>query len=342
MKVLASRKDNRRLTIASATIIVFLLTAFLVLSPSARAQPTKIPRIGYISGTGDASNQGPYVEALRQGLHDLGYVEGKSFTIDYRGGAGNAERVPKLVTELIEQKVDIIVAPIPNAIRAAKQATKIIPVVMVASIDPVAAGLVESLAHPGGNVTGVSTLSVDLNGKRLGLLKEVVPRLSRIGILLDIEAPSAIINLKEYETTAQTLKLQIQSLEVRGIKPDLANAFRTATKTHVGAIMTITNANLFLQQQQIAELAIQTKLPSMFQGSTWVESGGLMSYSTDELDAFRRAATYVDKILKGAKPAELPVEQATKFELVINLKTAKQIGLTIPPNVLARADRVIR
>jgi len=195
VKVLASRKDNRRLTIASATIIVFLLTVFLVLSPSARAQPTKVPRIGYISGTGDASNQGPYVEALRQGLHELGYVEGKSFAMDYRGAAGNIERVPKLVTELIEQKVDIIVAPIPNAIRAAKQATKIIPVVMVASIDPVAAGLVESLAHPGGNVTGISTLSVDLNGKRLELLKEVVPRLSRIGVLLDIEAPSAIINL---------------------------------------------------------------------------------------------------------------------------------------------------
>ncbi len=305
-------------------------------------QPTKIPRIGYVSGTGDAIHQGPYVEALRQGLRQLGYVEGRNFAIEYRGAAGNVERVSNLVNELVEQKVDVLIVPIPGAIRAAKQATRTIPIVMVAGIDPVAAGLVESLARPGGNITGISTLSLDLNGKRIELLKEVVPRLSRVGVLLDIESQNSIMNLKEYETNSRPLKIQIQSIEVRGIKPDLEKAFQTATKARVGAIITITNANLFLQQKRLADLAIKTKLPSMYQGSTWVEGGGLMSYSTDELGAFRRAATFIDKILKGTKPADIPVEQQTKFEFVINLKTAKQIGLTIPQKVLIRADKVIK
>jgi putative ABC transport system substrate-binding protein len=251
------------------------------------------------------------------------------------------EHVSNLVNELVEQKVDVLIAPVPGAIRAAKQATKIIPIVMVAGIDPVATGLVESLAHPGGNITGISTLSIDLNGKRIELLKEVVPRLSRIGVLLDIESQSSIMNLKEYETASRLLKIQIQPLEVRGITPDLDKAFQSATKARVGAIITITNANLFVQQKRHADLAIKTRLPSMYRGSTWVESGGLMS-STDELGAFRRAATFVDKILKGTKPADIPVEQQTKFEFVINLKTAKQIGLTIPQTVLIRADKVIK
>jgi putative ABC transport system substrate-binding protein len=302
----------------------------------------KVPRTGYISGTGDATNQGPYVEALRQGLRHLGYVEGKNFAIEYRGAAGNTERIPNLVNDLVELKVDILIAPIPMAIRAAKQATKTIPIVMVASIDPVATGLVESLAHLGGNVTGISTLSLDLNGKRLELLKEVIPRLLRVGVLLDIETQSSIMNLKEYDTASHPLKIQIQPLEVRGIEPDLENAFQIAAKTSVGAMITITNANLFIKQKRIGDLAIKAKLPSMYQGSIWVEAGGLMSYSTDDLFAFRRAATYVDKILKGAKPADLPVEQPTKFELVINLKAAKQIGVTIPESVLYGADKVIR
>jgi putative ABC transport system substrate-binding protein len=320
-------------------LLVVLLTSFNLAEAQ---QPTKIPRIGYVSGTGDATHQGPYVEALRQGLRQLGYVEGKNFAIEYRGAAGNVERVSNLVNELVEQKVDVLIAPIPGAIRAAKEATKTIPIVMVASIDPVATGLVESLAHPGGNITGISTLSLDLNGKRIELLKEAVPRLSRVAVLLDIESESSIMNLKEYETASRPLKIQIQSIEVRGIKPDLEKAFQTATKARVGAIITITNANLFLQQKRLADLAIKTKLPSMYQGSTWVEVGGLMSYSTDELGAFRRAATFIDKILKGTKPADIPVEQQTKFEFVINLKTAKQIGLTIPQKVLIRADKVIK
>ncbi len=304
-------------------------------------QPAKVPRIGYISGTGDATNQGPFVEALRQGLLKLAYVEGKHFKIEFRGAEGQIDRIPGLVNELVAMKVDILVLAIPNAIRTAKELTHTIPIVMVASLDPVAMGLVDTLARPGGNITGISTLAQDLNGKRLELLKEVVPKLSRVGILF-VEALSAAINLKEYETAARDLKVQLRPLEVRGSKPDLEAAFQTATKAHVGALITITNANLFLQQKRIAELAIKNRLPSMFQGSTWVESGGLMSYSTDELGAFRRAAYYVDRILKGTKPADLPVEQPLKFEFAINLKAAKQIGLNIPQSVLFRADKVIK
>ena len=324
-------------------LISIIAASFLgALQPVQAQQPTKVPRIGYVSGTGDAINQGPYVEALRQGLRELGYVEGKNITIEYRGAEGKLDRIPSIVQELVQLKVDILIAPIPGAIRAAKQATKTIPIVMVAGIDPVATGLVDSLAHPGGNITGISTLSQDLNGKRLELLKEVVPRLSRVGILLDLETPSSVIHLKEYETVGRAFKIQTQSLEVRGLKPDLESAFQTAIKARAGAIITITNANLYLQQKRIADLAIKNRLPSLFQGSTWVESGGLMSYSTDELGAFRRAAYYVDRILKGAKPADLPVEQPMKFEFVINLKTAKQIGLDIPQSVLFRADKVIK
>ena len=324
-------------------IVVVLVVGLALTVPLAHAQqPKQIPRIGYVSGTGDANNQGPYVEALRQGLRQFGYVEGKNYLIEYRGAEGNLKRVPTLVNEFVELKVDVIIAPFPPAIRAAKQATKTIPIVMVASIDPVATGLVESLAHPGGNITGISTLSQDLSGKRLELLKEVVPRLSRVGVLLDIENHSSIMNLKEYETASVPLKIQIQSLEVQGINPDLKNAFQTGTKTRIGAMVTITNANLFLQQKQIADIAIKNRLPSIYHGSTWVDAGGLMSYSTDELGAFRRAAAFVDKILKGTKPADLPVEQSVKFEFAINLKTAKALNLTIPPLVFMRATKVIK
>jgi putative ABC transport system substrate-binding protein len=327
----------------SAVLSILVVAVQLVVVVVAQAQqPAKVPRIGYISGSGDATNQGPFVEALRQGLLKLGYVDRKNLMIEYRGAEGQIERIPDLVNELVALKVDILVLAIPNAIRTAKEATQTIPIVMVASLDPVATGLVDSLARPGGNITGISTLSQDLNGKRLELLKEAVPKLSRVGILLQVEVQSATVNLKEYETAARDLKVQLRPLEVRGPKPDLEGAFQTATKAHVGALITITNANLFLQQKRIAELAIKHRLPSMFQGSTWVESGGLMSYSSDELAAFRRAAYYVDRILKGTKPSDLPVEQPLKYEFSINLKTAKTLGLTIPPMVLTRATKVIK
>ena len=325
-------------------VIQFGLAAMLLLLsfPAEAQQPARIPRIGYVSGTGDASNQGPYVEALRQGLRDLGYVEGKNIAIEYRGAEGKLERVRDIVRELVQLNVDVLVAPTPGTIRDAKQATKTIPIVMVTGIDPVESGMIDSLARPGGNVTGVATLSQELNGKRLELLKEVVPRLTHVAVLWAPDDRTAASNFKEYDAAARVLKISLESLEVRRDQPDIDGAFQTAANGRATALITITTATLFLQQKRIADLALKKRLPTIFQGSTWVDAGGLMSYSTNDLDAFRRAATYIDKILKGAKPAVLPVEQPTKYELVINLRTAKQIGLTIPPNVLARADKVIR
>jgi ABC-type uncharacterized transport system substrate-binding protein len=328
---------------AIKTGVILLVGLVLASLPLAEAQqPPKVPHIGYVSGTGDPSNPGPYVEALRQGLRDLGHIDGKNIVVEFRGAEGKLDRVPNLVNELVQLKVDVLVVPIPPAIRAAKQATKTIPIVMVTSGDPVADGLVDSLARPGGNITGFATLQRDLGGKRLELLKEVIPGLSHVGVLRDAESQSGAIDFKEYEAAARTLKIQLQSLEVRGHNPDLEGAFHAAAKRRVGALITVTNANLFLQQRRIADLAIKNRLPSMFQGGTWVESGGLMSYSADDVEVFRRAATYVDKILKGTKPADLPVEQPTKFELVINLQTAKALNLTIPPLVLMRATKVIK
>ncbi len=339
-----SCSDNRKSKIQNLkwpglSVIAFVL---VVTWAMAQAQPqAKIPRIGYVSGTGDATNQGPYVEALRQGLRDLGYVEGKNIVIEYRGAEGKSERMPILVTELVELKVDVLVLTI-GSILAAKQATKTIPIVMVTQVDPVATGLVDSLARPGGNITGLATLQRDLSGKRLELLTEVVPRLSRVGILRDAEGPVSSIGLKDYEAAARALKIRTQSLDVRGPNPDLETAFRQAVKGHVNAVVTITNNPLFRNSQRIADLALKNRLPSMYEGSTWVDAGGLMSYSANDLELFRRAAIYVDKILKGAKPADLPIEQPTKFEFVINLKTAKALNLTIPQSVLFRADKVIR
>jgi putative tryptophan/tyrosine transport system substrate-binding protein len=326
------------------TVFGFALGAVLfALYVFAEAQQSlKIPRIGYVSGTGNPSNPGPYVEALRQGLRDLGYVEGKNIAIEYRGAEGKLDLIPSLVKELVQLKVDVLIVATLPAILAARQATKTIPIVMVTSTDPIASKLVDSLARPGGNITGLSTLAQDLSGKRLELLTEVVPRLSRVAVLRDVDSQNSAIAFKEYEATARALKIQLQSMGVQGSNPDLEGAFQAATKGRTNAIITITTANLFIQQKRIADLAITNRLPSMYQGSTWVESDGLMSYSTDDLAMYRRAATYVDKILKGTKPADLPVEQPTKFEFVINLKTAKQIGLTIPQSVLFRADRVIK
>ena len=236
--------------------------------------------------------------------------------------------------------MDVIVVPI--QVRAAKRLVKTIPIVMISTIDPVGNSLVDNLAHPGGNITGFSTLGRELSGKRLELVKEVAPKTNRVGILRNPDDPSNSDDImKEFELTAQALNLDLQRLDVHGAKPDLDNVFKVSNKTRVNAVVTLTPL-LIDQQKRIADLAIKNRLPTMFEGSTWVEAGGLMSYSADEPDVFRRAATYVDKILKGTKPADLPVEQPKKFEFLINLKTTKQIGLTIPANVLARADRVIK
>ncbi len=304
-------------------------------------QPKKVPRIGYISGTGDAANQGPYLEALRQGLRKLGYVEGKNIAIEYRGAEGKLDRIPNLVAELVQLKVDALVVPILAAARAAKQATKTIPVIMVTG-DPVAAGIVDSLARPGGNLTGLATLSPNLSGKRLELITEVVPKLTRVGILRQPVPDDPHTSFEQYKAAARTFNIEFESLEVSGPNLDLETAFQTAAKKRVDALIVVTNAPLFLQRKRVADLARSNRMPSMYQGRDWVESGGLMSYSTDDLDIYRRAATYVDKILKGVKPADLPIEQPTKFEFVINLKTANQIGLSIPQKVLIRADKVIK
>ncbi|MBI4529393.1 MAG: ABC transporter substrate-binding protein [Deltaproteobacteria bacterium] len=325
------------------SIILLCAMLFGLCYPAEAQQRTKIPRIGYVSTTGGAANHGPYVEALRQGLRDLGYVDGKNIVIEYRGAEGKGDSIPSLVNELVHLHVDVLVVPTSlSAIRAAKQATKTIPIVMVTLVDPVANGLVGSLARPGGNITGLATLQRDLSGKRLELLAEVVPRISRVGILRGADGTMSALGFKEYETVAGGLKIQLQSLEVRGPNPNFVGAFQAAAKGGSRAVITITNNLLFRNSKRITDLAMKNRLPSMYEGSAWVEAGGLMSYAANDLELFRHAATYVDKILKGIKPADLPVEQPNKFEFIINLKTAKQIGLTIPANILARADRVIR
>jgi len=303
-------------------------------------QPTKVPRIGYLSGAGDPSNPGPNVEAFRRGLQELGYIEGKNILVEYRYIEGKRDRVPSLVAELVQLKVDVLVSPNLPAIRAAKQATKTIPIVMVINWDPVAEGLIDSLARPGGNITGLSRLTRDLSGKRLELLKEVVPGISRVGVLDDADA--YLKAFKDYQAAGRALKIQLQSLEIRGPNPDVEGAFQAAVKSRIRALIATQITVLLPYTEKIADLAIKNRLPLMFETGSSVEAGGLMSYAASDADLFRRAAIYVDKILKGAKAVELPVEQPTKFELVINLKTAKQIGLTIPPNVLARADKVIK
>jgi putative ABC transport system substrate-binding protein len=246
------------------------------------------------------------------------------------------------VAELVQLKVDVLVSPALPAIRAAKQATKTIPIVMLTNVDPVATGIVDSLARPGGNITGLARFMTELSGKRLELLKEMVPSLSRAGVLWDAHDPSAATGFKEYEAGARALKIQLQSLEIRGPNADLEGAFQAAATGRASALITVRNPLLLLYPKRIADLAIKNRLPSMYEGSDFVEAGGLVSYASNDAENFRRAATYVDKILKGAKAADLPVEQPTKFELVINVKTAKQIGLTIPQSVLYRADKVIK
>jgi len=301
-----------------------------------------MPHIGYVSSN-SASAPGPLVEAFTQGLRDLGYVDGKNAVFEFRFAEGAGEgRYPELVDELVKLNVDVLVLPTIEMARLAKRATASIPCVIIISEDPVSAGLVKGLARPGGNLTGFSRLQRQLSGKRLELLAETVPRTSRVAVLYDPESKTAVNGIKEYNSAAELLKIQLYPTEVSGASPDFERVFQKVTAKRVTGVVTITTQVLFQRQKEVAGLANRRRLPSMFEGATWVEAGGLMSYSTDDREVFRRAAVYVDKILKGAKPADLPVEQPTKFELVINLKAAKQIGLTIPPNVLARADRVIK
>jgi putative ABC transport system substrate-binding protein len=284
----------------------------------------------------------PRIEAFRQGLRELGYVEGKNIVIEWRSAEGKFDRLPVLAAELVRQKVDIIVSAGPAPTRAAKEATTTIPIVFAQEGDPVASGLVASLARPGGNITGLSGLSTELSGKRLELLKEIIPTLSRVAVFRTSTQPGNAPLLKEIKIAAEALKVNLQYLDVLDPK-DIETAFRVAVKGRAEAVlMMVAGAVAGGHRTEILELAVKSRLPVIYATPGSVDAGGLMSYGVNFNDLDRRVATYVDKILKGAKPADLPVEQPKKFEFIINLKAAKQIGLTIPPNVLARADRVIK
>ena len=320
-------------------VIAFVLVACVGVAGA--QQSGKIPRIGFVSGTGDTNDPGPFVDAFRRGLQDLGYVEGKNILVDYRYLEGNRDRVPSLVAELVQLKVDAVVTSEQSWIRAAKEATKTIPIVMVINGDPVANGFVQSLARPGGNITGLTRLNRELSGKRLELLKEVIT-ISRIGVLTMVDARTVGGALKEYQAAARALKIPLQSLEVRSPNPDLDGAFREAVKGRVSAVVTPRSALVNRYAVRIANLAIKNRLPSMYEAIQYVEAGGLMSYAASDAESFKRAAAYVDKILKGTKPTDLPVEQPTKFEFAINLKTARALNLAIPQSVLFRADKVIK
>jgi putative ABC transport system substrate-binding protein len=318
--------------------VSLLALVILPISSLGSQQTSKIPHVGYLSVSGAPNRPGRYVEAFRQGLRDLGYDEGKNILVEYRYTATAPEKVADFVSELVQSKVDALVISSAGSLRAAIQATKTIPIILIAPFDPVAEGIIDSLARPGGNITGVSRFGRELSGKRLEVFTELVPGISRIGVL----AARGANTLRDYEPAARALKISIESLDVNAPNPDLESVFQIAAKARLNGVITHGSRSINGYQKQIVELVNKNQLPSMFEVSGWVESGGLASYSADDIATFRRSAYYVDKILKGAKPSDLPVEQPTKFELVINLKTAKQIGLIVPPNVLARADRVIK
>jgi len=318
----------------------FALTAmlFALSFPAEAQQPGKIPRIGYLSAS-SAAEALVRTDAFRQGLRELGYVEGKNLVIDFRYADGKFDRLPALVAELVRLKVDVIVTAGPSVTGPAKDATGTIPIVMTNDSDPVGSGFVASLARPGGNITGLSSLAQELSGKRLELLKEIVPKLARVAILGSSAIPGNAQALRETELAARAFGVQTQYLDIRDVK-DIETAFRAVSKGRADAVLVLNGPPHILRL--MPGFAAKGRVPAIYHSLAIIDDGGLMSYGASISDLDRRAATYVHKILKGAKPADLPVEQPVKFELIINLKAAKQIGLTMPPNVLARADRVIR
>lgn len=325
----------KRLGIAAAGIV---LLARLFLPSGAEAQPApKIPRVGIVFIGG---RDQPHLASFKQGLRERGYIEGKNVHLEYRYAEGHYDRLPGLAADLVRDKVDVIVTTSSISARSARQATRTIPIVM-ASGSPVERGLAESFSKPGGNVTGLSVFALELSGKRLELLKETVPKMTRVAALWSSSENESVLGFKETQDAAKALSLRIQSVEL-GDTGEMEKTFAELIKTRVDALLVVLSPLVTLNSRRIVELALKRRLPGMYPTRQFVEEGGLMGYGPLLGDLYRRAATYVDKILKGAKPSDLPIEQPTKFELVINLKTAKQIGLTIPPNVLARADRVIR
>jgi putative tryptophan/tyrosine transport system substrate-binding protein len=323
----------------SKIVICSLLTGFLLTVSLAQAQqPGKVPRIGFLFISSLSSNSARF-EAFRHGLRELGYEEGKNIVLEWRSADGKRDRLPALAAELVRLKVDIIVSGGSTVTRFAKEATNTIPIIMAQDTDPVGSGFVARLARPGGNITGLSTLAPELSGKQLEILKEIVPMLLRVAVLgTSIRAGNAQ-SLKETELAGGAFGVKVQYLDILGPK-DIEAAFRAATKGRADAVLVLASPVFFSHRTQIIDLAVKSRLPAIYNAPEYVEDGGLMTYSVGTTDLFRRAASYVDKILKGRKPADLPVEQPKKFEFIVNLKAAKQIGLTIPPNVLVRADRV--
>jgi ABC-type uncharacterized transport system substrate-binding protein len=328
----------------SKLLFWLLITVLRITAPLVEAQQTgKIPRIGFLDNS-TASGSAVLVDAFRQELGKLGWIEGKNIAFEYRFAEQKNERLPELAADLVRLKVDVIVVTGGQPALPAKKATNTIPIVMTSVTDPVALGLVASLARPGGNVTGLTNLSTELNSKRLEILKDAIPKLARVGLLLRPPGDSAVrdLQLKELMPAAVALKLKLEEIETQVDARGLENAFQSAKQKQVNAIMTTATRPFFAERKRIAELAAKYRLPAIYFQKEFVDEGGLMSYGVDFEDLYRRAAVYVDKILKGAKPADLPVQQATKFEFIINLKAAKQIGLTIPPRVLERANKVIK
>jgi ABC-type uncharacterized transport system substrate-binding protein len=327
---------------AGVLSILFVVVGLAVAVIAEAQQPKKIPRIGYLSAL-DAATESARAETIRLALRERGYIERQNVSIEYRYSEGKSDRAPELAADLVRLKVDlIVVAGGDPTIRAARNATKTIPIVMVgAGLDPVEARHVESLARPGGNVTGLTNLTAELGGKRLELFKEAVPKVARVAVLYDPAIPSNVRDVKELLPAARALGLTVRSWEVR-VADDFDRVFAALNKERPDGLYMVAGPLMNTNQKRIVDIALKSGLPSVYHRSQFVESGRLMSYGVDLADAYRRVAFYVDKILKGAQPADLPVQQPTKFELVINLKTAKQMGLTIPPNVLARADKVIK
>jgi len=318
---------------------VVVVSGLLVAPRKSEAQPAgKVPRIGFLVFV---SSEGRY-RGFQQGLRDLGYIEGQNIAIEFRSADGSLERLSDLADELVRLQVDVLVAGSTEGANVAKRATSTIPIVMANVADPVGFGLVSSLAKPGGNITGLSTMSADLSGKRLELIKEVVPRLRRIGVLWYPDSPNNVAGLKVLKAAAQSLGVDVRPLGIRPPVPEIDQAFGTAINWRADALIALDDALIISNRTRIIALAARHRLPAVYGYREFPDAGGLMAYGPSRHDMYRRAAAYVDKILKGAKPADLPVERPTKFELVINLKTAKVLGLTVPPSLLARADEVIQ
>ena len=334
-KTIGSINPQSAIRLSKFLALCFLL--FAPCSPAQAQQPKKIPRIGYLKGTQPDSRD----DAFRQGLRALGYIEGQTIHIEWRFAQGKAEQSARYAAELVRLNVDVIVSTGPNDTRAAKAATSTIPIVMAQDSDPVGSGFVASLAHPGGNITGLSNQNSEIAGKRLELLKEIRPKLTRVAVLVTPTEPGASQTVKELELSAKALKLQLQIIEV-GSPKDIESAFRSVSKTQPEALLVLAGAVFVVKRTEIMQFAAKSLLPAIYVRGEYVDAGGLMSYGPNANDLWRRAATYVDKILKGAKPADLPVEQPVKFDLVVNLKAAKQLGLTIPQWTLQKADRVIK